>query len=815
MSRLPRLTSRLETNTTFTMASQTMSFADSAPQIVRAETVEGANYHARSGQTTSNLADFLARPIRIHTFDWVPNTTIHSNLYPWHEFLNNDNVRDKLSHYSRLRGTLKLKIILNGNGFYFGRIIVSYLPIPTADQVSKINASSPARFLSVMQRPRIVLDPTNAEGGEMTLPFMWPNDWLDLTNSEAESMGRLAVDDLNRLQHANGDPSPITVSMFAWMEDVELMMPTTQAISVASRETEKVSDKVDRAADLAAVVSDAPTIGPYAKATEMALRMGARMARAAGFSRVDSGHPSRYVPTYVNNIASGNEPEQVVKLTVDNKQEVSIDPRIVGIAEPDPLVVSDLVQRPGYYGTFQWTPAKDTDDLLWNVAVRPDVYARGGATGEYHFTPIGYFSLPFSSWRGDMVYSFEVVASTFHRGRLRITWDPVEFDETGAMNETYSVVVDISTTRKFDITVPYGATRPYTNINHLSGSWWGNTKILLDKVNTNGVLSVFVLNELTGSNTATGDNIVELNCFVRGGPNFELARLTEDKLTELSPFISVSSRTVEKVVASTNDVGTLNNVECVDVAGESSQKWQDVVSYGDTFDTFRQMLRRYEYWTAREFRHVATNATTATRYTLPAFPCYRGYDPNGEHPVGLGSRFNYVKFTLLHLMTLPFLARRGSIRRKFIGRMLAGDANASPLMSVGNSVQPNGGYAYNVNTQLYAESSLHGRAAAMDTVTTSGLSGRVITPMELQPTLEIEAPYYNPQRFICARSLDVNTTSQVFANDNTLDLTITSSSTGGTTNGWVSDYGSIGEDFSVTYYVSTPILYKYSSPLPA
>jgi hypothetical protein len=148
--------------------------------------IEDYGYQANpiaSANATENtsLAKFLSRPTLIDTRTWATsdlNGYLGSNLEPWHFFLNNSIIKNKLTNYAFLRAKLCMKIVLNATPFHYGCLRVAYEPnvnaANTGDRLSKIrsNAISLNPLITPLsQLPGAWLYPADNAGGEIHVPF--------------------------------------------------------------------------------------------------------------------------------------------------------------------------------------------------------------------------------------------------------------------------------------------------------------------------------------------------------------------------------------------------------------------------------------------------------------------------------------------------------------------------------------------------------------------------------------------------------------------------------------------------------------------
>jgi len=85
-----------------------------------------------------------------------------------------------------------------------------------------------------------------------------------------------------------------------------------------------------------------------------------------------------YVPRYVGGLANVNTPDAVNKLSLDIKQEVTVDPSVVGVSSADEMSIVGLAKRQSYYTTFPWqtggNPSAGPGTKLFQTQVMPTVF---------------------------------------------------------------------------------------------------------------------------------------------------------------------------------------------------------------------------------------------------------------------------------------------------------------------------------------------------------------------------------------------------------------------------------------------------------
>jgi hypothetical protein len=427
----------------------------------------------------ATLENFFNRPIKIAEIEWGTGATLGVDIDPWDLYFNNTRVVNRINNYNLLRAKLRLKVVINGNGFLYGRVLCAYLPLADYDAITETASLVPEDLVQASQWPHIFLDPTTSTGGEMVLPFFYHKNYLSIPDADWTDMGQLYFRTLNTLIHANGATDQVTISVFAWAEDVSLSVLTSVDTSTLQPQMGEESE-IDEAnkkgmisgpatavAKMSNALSVVPAIKPYALATATVAENVAKVAKQFGYCRppeTKNPSPMRVFPT--SSLAVTNVPDTAAKLSVDDKQELSIDPRIAGLGASDPMAIKEIAKRESYLTKFEWAQNTTPETLLWNARISPVTWAESSLSPKsFHFPACAMAAMPFKYWTGSMKFRFQVVCSAFHKGRLKIVYDPNYF---GAMsggrfseyNVNYTEVIDIADTQ--DFTIEIGNGQPYT-----------------------------------------------------------------------------------------------------------------------------------------------------------------------------------------------------------------------------------------------------------------------------------------------------------------------------------------------------------------
>lgn len=787
-----------------------------------------------------NFAEFFSRPILIDTYSWTPNTPFPPvAINPWQAYFINKRVSNRISNFNLARAKLHVKVTINANQFYYGRLLVSYLPMHTSDDFIVSRGSLFEDNVRYSQRPHIFLDPNTAQGGELVLPFVWPWNAVNLPTGDFTNLGDLYFTELAILRHANNNTTNISINVYAWCEDMILSVPTSQNISglvSQSGEEGMISTPAAVAAGVASKLAAIPRIRPYAMAADVALSSISALAKAFGYSRpsvVNDVMPM--VPTF-GNYANSNASETLNRMSLDQKAEVCVDSRVVGLSGVDEMAIKSIVTRESFLTLFTWTPANVTDVLLWNTMVAPIITAKPVAPNdaEYHLPAICHGSLPFRYWRGSIKYRFQIVSSSAHKGRLRFVWEP-RYAVSKELNVAYNKIVDISTEKDFTIEIGWGNKNSWLETAAIGNSHtiYGTTPIAVaNDLVTNGTLSVYVVNELSAM-SAAAVNSVSVLVFVSAGDDFELVLPHDEAIGELSwlpaGLLSLPSPAPvpDKLYAEPFPVPTLDVQSGVEMVsdccsvpfapttvmkmGSSVQGTDNIykVMLPDPVASVRQVLKRYCFHSAI-VPDALTGVVNISTEIRPDFPYYRGYNPDGPDQATGPAAYSYCEMTLLNWFTPAYVCRRGSIRWKYILTGPDGDVGIPRnYISAGPAYEVS---AFSRSKITVAQTSTSNVLRASYAALKTGLGGQIVQPAKHNSVVQIEFPHNLNRRFMTARTANL-----LGGNDDHTFHYVSQyqGTTAGGTNNVILGYVAAGDDFDLSFYIGAPIVYIQPDPAAA
>jgi len=353
------------------------------------------------------------------------------------------------------------------------------------------------------------------------------------------------------------------------LEEKSLTPETRNALTVSTLQAESgeldtkgpVSKVATAIADAASLLSVVPSLGPLAKATEDVSRSVAGAADLFGFSKPHQIVDHYTNPTTSGSFAPGNINDNVSKLTIDVRQELSVAP-LVDPGSPDPMAFATIFDRWSFLRAFDWTTSAAEGDSLGFVKVDPSfcIYYEGSTPASIAFNPLSGVATHFAYYTGDLEYKIVIVASQYHKGRILVQFDPCDFDPDGpditTLNTTLNYELCLETNKATTITIPPSRTAPYVrmhgipnndNFGPLMNEYFSGTayNAANNSFFSNGSICFMVLQKLSVPLSA-GNAGAKILVFVKPKPNFRLAR-PNDVLSRLYPLRPESGSLQENV----------------------------------------------------------------------------------------------------------------------------------------------------------------------------------------------------------------------------------------------------------------------------
>lgn len=836
-----------------TQQEQIVTFVDNNPSVMEIfEEIEDPTFTSDL-IPSADLGNFLERPVLIDTVRWVESTPyVDYSFNPWHAFFTHPIIKKKIDNYAFVNCNLHVKAVINASPFYYGAMLLSYRPLLT------FGLETPPivdRALYCSQRPHFWILPQTNTAGELQLPFFYHKNWLRLTDTdELTNMGRIDLTEVGTLKQANGvSGAGIDIQIYAWASNPILAGPTYQLQSgfeiqsgrgrtqksgkskpkakqrrnVSANTTstseyeqgpvEKVSSTV---ANIANKLSDVPVIGSFAKATEYGARAVAGISSLFGWTNVpviSDVEPLKSVPFHA--LASAEIGVPADRLTLDPKNELTIDPRTVGLQGCDELTIANLVQRELLVSWFTWDETQTAGDQLFGINVNPVFMGSGGGVlGVYSalmLSPMGMVATNFQYWRGDIIYRFKAICTQYHKGRLRITWDPVaDLAANSDTTETsFTKIVDLAPDMDIEIRVSYLQDTAYLQVRDIGSAQHRVAAPFPVPTHgyDNGSLTVRILNDLTGP---AADATVDVLVFARGCENMSFMNPRDPLHTvnqRVSWFVPQSSEEViYNIQSDTNEIADTEEVH---------DDLLPQIFGGEAIKSMRNILRRAVATAPVPIRPVSGSTSGSdwnqvySRNQGP-LPDTQGFDPSGwataTGPIsGVPEPCSYGYFSAFSLMVPCFIGYRGSMIWHF-------NMQTQNKVQKVHQVQRRVSLRGTVDTgTIYstADSGVTGMIKNMVYGIPEGAGGQSLTNCETQTGLQVLMPFYSNLRM---RSTDpthwINGTSTDGSDYDTYTYNTVAcpqEDSAPLQSAVLMRYYGIGPDFNLFFFLNAPVLYLY------
>jgi len=563
-----------------------------------------------------------------------------------------------------------------------------------------------------------------------------------------------------------------------------------------------VSAPASAVAEAAGMLSGVPVIGPFARATQIGASAVADMAKLFGFSTPTMQVPiERYTPKVHGRLANTIGEDSSYSLALDPKQELTVDPSTVGVRGTDEMAISSIVQREQFIARAEWNQASGqfttpgATDIIFSALVSPNMprfsgpFSVDGTERQCRQdTPAGHIANTFRYWRGSITYRIEVVCSPYHSGRLKLDFDPLNrtdgdgFSIALPISDVYSpdtesrfsMILDLAKSNEAEFTVDYISNSPWlrtweTVIGH-SGS-----KPAFAPVNTTqtsydlnqhfnslvhmGIFNVSVINELVAPNPTNGPasaaaSPVQVNVYMKCGSDMQFAQPDElDDASvgfqaawskaEFSQFAAVSSD-CSRVVDSFNELHT----------GSKADTQNPQVFFGEQIKSIRALCKRYNLIDVQLNNPIGPeNKPYSLERIYPHFP-------KQVSSLTITSRRN----SFVSYFSPMYIARRGASRYKFLYMSGTKAPDLETQLSVSNSSGPGKSYQWVERIAPIATINSIGYTpvdqwtltpSQLDGLVPHGYNGMAFTENSVQPTLEVESPFYSNTRFDLAANFQV------------------------------------------------------------
>ncbi len=439
---------------------------------------------------------FLSRPLKIASVQMTLDTPFSQSFDLYSLLLASPNYRSKLRNFAQFKADICVRIAVSGTSFHQGRLLCAWVPWYNKCQSAQYALTYPGdslisiQYLST-QKVQGTIDIKSNEPLNLRIPFLHVKPMGRLYNNSSivlgaatafddfADMGKLYINSIGVPESVSATATNPYLYVYAWFENpvYTLVSGTKMALNVESDErrsgpAENLARKVAQIADSFAAV---PILDKYAKATSLAASAGAEIAALHGWSKpaiISNPERVKNEPfACAANVALG---ELSHKVTLYRDQQLTVDGSVLGTTE-DELSIRSMCEKEFFLDRADWTTGATILTPFWLCPINPRVSRIDSLGAVYLPSPMSLTSSLFDKWHGDITFRFDVVKTTFHKGKFAIFWEPngtqnVLINGSISMNAEYMYVVDIQELENFEITVKWAFHQAWANIPTLPDS---------------------------------------------------------------------------------------------------------------------------------------------------------------------------------------------------------------------------------------------------------------------------------------------------------------------------------------------------------
>jgi hypothetical protein len=739
--------------------------------------------------TSVELGDFLSRPVAIFSFTTAPGVNAVQTIDPWSLYMNQPSVRAKLKNFAYIRATLNLRIAVAGSPFHALQAVVAYVPVPGSNEIASRYAtgawttrSSRPTWLSQAVGSKIMQVRDNAPL-DMVIPFVFPTPAAALWRRDQTTvitavqgfdsiaaLGRLCIHSPRPLVDVAPTPTSVSWYVYAHLTDVQLGCPTKTVIELTTESDERVVGPVEKIASAGVSVADAltPYFGVYAKASSIALGALSKVASIFGWSHpIMNTEPTRMKNEPYQNAAHTIGYSLGQKISIDPKQELTVDPRVGGI-NVDELSIEHLCSIPSYLTSTTWEVNSTTSTPLLKLPVYPKLaWYSGVPPSEAVPTSTCFAAMPFQYWRGKIHFRIDVIATQFNRGKVAIVYEPnvaqnVLIDSSGLqLNKQFIQVLDIQEAQSIEVCVDWATPRPWLSCSQQVLITEGNVTVATNAQESyNGYIAIYPMVQLQGPDS----DALSINVYTRASDmHFNFFD------PSLLPVLALQSEEQR------------NEHTCADInpCGATTVGLHDH-NFGEAIHSLRPLLKRFAI-TRNRISPAPTTGTDCIQITEQLFP---PLEPR------LGTPVSTPEPLLLNWVRMAFHGMRGSMRYRVTGRYL----DMQTLSAIRVFLLP--------VTSTYADS------IVANAPVQHPARGSLMFVPRTNGGIEFELPFYS-NLFYLGSGINTGTFDDTAIPDtfvrNFAVQVDTAGNFGATTQAAFTVYAACGEDFTVfRYYGATP-----------
>jgi len=604
-------------------------------------------------QPEESIHDFLAKPYPFYsgvlsTSD--TSSTFYRNIY-FLQLISLEPYASKLKGFMGMRADIVIHLVVNANKFQQGRYLLGFCPFGgtgATEALAIVDGTRYANLTTITQLPHVEIDLSTETSAVLEIPYnsVYSHMPINATDyTQTHSLGNIFLIPYSPLVSTAGSTTA-TFDMFCSFKNVDLAAPVYPQSGrfIPITEIEQASKKVgpvqavSRAvAVLSNILGDKiPSLSALTAPVSWAMNIISGAASVFGWSNpLNLEHAQRVNQTAYPYATNVDNIDNCMPLSLYSSNAVEILPGFAG-NDIDEMAIDYIKAKPAWIKTVTWSESASADTSLFQTEVNPLLMRTSfssGASTVYCHTPVAYLANFFNLYRGGLRFTFKLVKTEFHSGRLMLVFNPNAFAGASfAPNNSQSTychreIIDIREGLTFDFIVPYVALAPYKNIN--------------DDFSSIGSLDLRVLNPLIAP--ATVSSSITILVEVSAAPDMEFAVPNTHSMQQTIVYNPQSSSFVPKPDVNSIVTGIIGGAQLI-----HDQHYSARACIGEKVVSILSYLKKSDIFPTT---FPAASFITIAPFSIPI------YKTSATTPVP-----SDIKNDNLSLMSSMYLYSRGGVR---------------------------------------------------------------------------------------------------------------------------------------------------------
>lgn len=747
----------------------------------------------------SSLKSTMEVPYLLATVNWpasaAAGTQLWTGLFPDIIQTSKAPILGPLSTNTHFITDFQIKVMLNSTPFNVGRCVLTLFPMD-----KNWNYRTRATY---QNNRNLKIDAANSTTGYLDIPFQsYVNFMSTNSNVAPNTFARVALTVIQPLEVATGAATSVNISLLLMPVKPKTYIPIARHDPILSTNPTLALPSLQLNSAIIDALEPLSEMLPEPAGQIYKIMKHKGTAGDADYP-TDPAFPNKGVcrGAFSKCFGSGMDPSEPLDIRLN---EFKLDESNTGIK--DRTKITELITQPAFYQSVTWSSSMNYGATITNHLVTPLLAYASVEELNVHATPtnMAYFAKLYRQWAGSMEITIDFVGAATMSGRLLVAWIPnvYLFADTPPIEDASNYpcwIIDVQgETKTWTINIPYATYSDFKLTNNVEpfGLYSPDHPLELYAPTSpeayNGRFVVYVLTPLSHpSNTAdraylyffaAGGQDMRFRSIVANGPRISMEDEPTENEKEL-PALQLNSAEIETTTKEGYQT-TISSVLADKQPAEPLMNGRGGIPFTEKETIMNVDELDLNYLLSRPWvlgRQLVPQSTTITTIRRAVTPMQlTSYDPTED-------------FNIFGYCCLPFVFWSGNIKyHTTFNSNMTQSTWTWHLHNVDPSIVP---------PTIAKNDPPFKSASAQPTVATMAMYHQQI-PVARSSDFASSIPFKSHYRRLLVEK-PVFPVSSYSQNNGTLDITCTDVPAGLK---FVAYYGA-GDNFSLQYYVSPPVIY--------